>query len=403
MTDVAEQRGVEALRVDKPSADSTTSTPVTFARPEITEADIEAVTAVLRSGWITTGPVCASLEAELAEHLHIDHVIAVASCTAGLELALAYLDLPAGSRVAVPTWTFAATALVVHHAGAVPVFIDIDPATLNISAESLAGALEADPGIRAVLPVHVAGVPVDAEVGAVCDNYGVPFFEDAAHALGSTDFDGPVAGRRSLGAAFSFYATKNITSGEGGAIATNDGDFASFARTSRTHGLTTEAHDREAGAGYDVVRPGIKANLSDLNAALAQSQLRRLDSLQERRRMLAIAYREGLSGSSARPIPRNLVPGGSDHLFVVALPDGVNRTIVVKELLAEGIDTSVHFKPLHKMTWFAGNHQAAPGGTPNADHLEERVLSLPLHPSLSVDEVGRVVGSLRSIVERLAG
>jgi len=373
----------------------------TFARPEITESDIEAVTRVLRSGWLTTGPESAGLEEDLGAHLQMDHVIAVASCTAGLELAIAYLELPRDSRVAVPTWTFAATALVVHHAGATPVFIDIDPTTLNMCASSLRAALAADPEIKAVLPVHVAGVPVDRAVSDVCAEFDVPFFEDAAHALGTDDFDGPAAGRRSLGAAYSFYATKNITCGEGGAIATNNSDFAAFARTSRTHGLTTEAHAREAGEGYDILRPGIKANLSDLNAALARSQLSRLPQLQATRRTLAHTYRSKLGDGPAQPIPAKMHEGSSDHLFVVSLPEEIDRRQVVKELLVQGIETSVHFKPLHRMTWFAKNHVIGPAGTPNADALEDRVLSLPMHPGLTVSQVERVADILCSTIESL--
>jgi dTDP-4-amino-4,6-dideoxygalactose transaminase len=195
-----------------------------FAPPDITDADVAAVSAVLRGGWITTGEECIALERELASYIGAPHMIAVSSGTAALEIALGSLELQPGSRVGVPTWTFAATGLAAHRVGTSVVLLDSEPDTLNVSPASLAAALDA--GLDAVVPVHFGGVPVAREVRDLCAAAGVPAVEDAAHALGATDDRGRVGGHGTAAACFSFYATKNITCAEGGAIAVESAERA---------------------------------------------------------------------------------------------------------------------------------------------------------------------------------
>jgi len=375
---------------------------IRFSEPDISDDEVEAAAAVLRSGWITTGEECAQLEAELAEYVGIDHVVAVSSCTAALEIAVAHLGLPRGARIGVPTWTFVSTAMAAYHRGLEPVLLDIDPVTLNLSESSLAAALETPPGLDAVVAVHFAGVAVPKSIHDLCHAAGVPLIEDAAHAMGTRDHRGLVGGRGTAGCCFSFYATKNLTSAEGGALATDDPELADFARSFRLHGLSKDAWNRyrpdAKTLSYDVLGDGLKANLPDVLAAVARVQLRRFDELQARRRTVVDAYRSALAGvPGVRLVPGEAEPASADHLMVVVLPDGTDRDAVQASMQAQGIGTSVHFRPLHTFGWFAEQGVGpGPGGTPVADELAERALSLPLHPRLSESDVERVVDSLRS-------
>jgi dTDP-4-amino-4,6-dideoxygalactose transaminase len=367
----------------------TEGSPILFAVPDIRDDDVAAVTRVLRSGWITTGNECVQLEQELAAYLG-DHaeVVAVSSCTAALEIASAYYKLGTGDRIGIPTWTFASTALAVMRQGATPVLLDVAPDTLNIDQHSLARAL--DSGLDAVVLVHMGGVPVDAEVRQLCADRGVPTIEDAAHALGASDERGKI-GSAASATCFSFYATKNLTSGEGGALATTDRDLAKFARSFRLHGLSTDAYLRyEPGrsAEYDLVQGGIKANLPDLLAALARTQLRRFNASQARRRSLLNRYRRNLASvAGVQPIPTLAADNSADHLMLVLLPESVERERLRSLMTADGIGTSVHFRPLHSFTWFKGRAELAPGGVPTADGMRPRILSLPLHTCLSEADV----------------
>ena len=374
------------------SVTSTACDPIALSPPDVTESDVEAVTRVLRSGWLTTGEECTRLERELASYLGAVEVVAVASCTAALEIAFAVLDLPPGARVAVPTWTFVASALAPARQGARPVLLDVDGDTLNISPGALAAELEH--GLDAVVAVHFGGVPVDREVLRLCAAADVPVVEDAAHALGAEDHRGRIAGRGTVAACFSFYATKNLTAAEGGALVTESPALADFARSHRLHGLSADAFARYRPGGpasYDLRRPGMKANLPDVLAALARSQLARYEEMQARRREMVRRYRKELAGiPDVRPVPRELVEGGADHLMAVVLPEWVPRDAIRTRLAEAGIGTSVHFQPLHTFPWFAEQADVGRLGTPVADSLAPRVLSLPLHSTLTASQVDRV-------------
>jgi dTDP-4-amino-4,6-dideoxygalactose transaminase len=364
-----------------------------FAPPDITEADVAAVSAVLRGGWLTTGEECLALERELAVYIGVPHVIAVSSGTAALEIALSSLELRPGSRVGVPTWTFAATGLAAHRSGASPVLLDSEPENLNVSPASLAAALEA--GLDAVVPVHFGGVPVAREVRDLCAAAGVPVVEDAAHALGAVDDRGHVGGHGTAAACFSFYATKNITCAEGGAIAVENTERAAYMRSARLHGFDADAWARYRPEGgdleYDLVVPGFKANLPDLLAALARSQLARIDDLQARRRVLTERYRKNLARlEGVRFVPATPVAGSADHLAVIALADPPQRPAIRAGLAEAGITSSVHFRPLHQLSWFREHAQVGPSGVSIADDYADRVLSLPLSPALKSDDVDRV-------------
>jgi dTDP-4-amino-4,6-dideoxygalactose transaminase len=378
---------------------ATTVDPIAFAVPDITEDDIAAVTGVLRSGWITTGTECQALESELATYLDVRHVVTMSSGTAALETALAFLDLPAGSRVGVPTWTFVSTALAAVHRGLQPVLLDVEEDSLNLDPRSLEAALGL--GLDAVVGVHFAGVALSLDVHELCGEAGVPLIEDGAHALGATDHRGMVAGQGTGGACFSFYATKNLTAGEGGALATDNDDLARFALSFRLHGLSHDAWARYnpgSSAGYDLLGPGIKGNLSDVAAGLARSQLRRFPQMQQARRALGRHYRDQLAGSGVRFVPDKLDEDSADHLLVVVLPESAVRADVMDRMTRADVATSVHFQPLHTFAWFAHHATVGPTGTIHADAVAAQALSLPMHTRMSVGDVDRVCDALRDAV-----
>lgn len=377
-----------------------TDDPIPFAFPDLVEADVEAVAAVLRSGWLSTGGECSALESELAELTGAPHVVAVSSCTAALEIALASLHLPRGARVGVPTWTFVASASSIVQTGGVPVLLDVDPDTLNVSPAAVEAAIAE--GLDALMVVHFAGSAVDPAVLDLAHGAGIPIVEDAAHALGTVDARGPVSGSGTVGACFSFYATKNLTSAEGGALATHDEEVARFARRQRLHGLSIDAWNRYrigATPEYDVIEPGYKANLPDVLAAIARSQLQRFDAMQARRRAITTRYREGIDLiDGVRIIPADADPGSADHLFVIVLPEGVDRAAVNAGMAAAGIGTSIHFRPVHTFSWFRDHAPLGPGGVPVADALAPRTLSLPLHTTMTDGHVDRVLDVLAGLL-----
>ncbi len=377
---------------------------ILFAAPDLSDGDIDAVVRVLRSGWITTGGECRALEERLAQHLGAAEVVAMSSCTAALEAAVAHLDLPPGSRVGIPTWTFVSTALSAVHAGHVPVLLDVDPDTLNLSADSLEAALDGPGALDAVIGVHFGGVAFGKEIHELCTEHHVPLVEDAAHALGTRDHRGPITGRGTAGACLSFYATKNLTSAEGGALVTDDPDLAEFARSFRLHGLSRDAWARYRPGqrgGYDLVTPGIKGNLPDVLAAIALSQMDRFDDMQGRRRVLVNRYRDGLAVvDGVTFVPGDLDPFGADHLMAVLLPEGTDRDAVIDHMASRGVSTSMHFQPLHTFEWFAANAHIGPGGVATATRLAPRALSLPLHPSLTFEQIDRVVAALDEALAR---
>lgn len=369
---------------------------IDFASPSITGDDVAAVERVLRSGWLTTGAECEAFERELEDATGAPFAVAVSSCTAALEIALAALKPAAGSIVVVPTWTFVSTGLSAYRAGCRPMLVDVEPATLNIDPDGLERALACH-DVAAVMPVHIGGVPVDPAIYDLCRAAGVPVIEDAAHALGATDHRGPLNGKGSAAACLSFYVTKNLAAGEGGALLTWDEDVANFARSYRLHGLDRDAWARYrpgARTSYELLHPGIKANFPDLLAALARSQLRRFPAMQRRRRELVGRYREGVAQTEVRPLPAEQVDGSADHLFTVELPRGVDRSAVQATLDEAGISTSVHFRPLHRYRWFRDNALMPDTGLRVADRMTPRVLSLPLHPNLGFDDVDRVCSVL---------
>lgn len=367
--------------------------------PSISAEDRAAVDRVIMSGWIGSGPECAAFEEDLAGYLHAEHVVCVSSCTAGIELLFDHLGVGPGSRVAVPAWTHPATAIPLALRGAQIVLVDSDPDTMCLSIDSLAGALAG--GIDVVVPVHFAGIPLPAATGELCAAAGVPVVEDAAHALGATDHDGPVRGLHAVAAVFSFHATKNLTCGEGGAIVTADGELAAWLRRQRNHGIDHDAWSRETTGTWsmgDVIEPGRKANLPDVLAAIGRSQLRRFDEMQSHRHGLVARYRSRLDAvPGVSMVPTTPHEGSADHLVVVRLPTG-RRAEVVEHLDHLGIASGMHFTPLHHHSWFRDHVQLPDGGLPACDEAAEHLLTLPLHGRLVDGDVDEVVDAIAQVL-----
>ncbi len=380
-----------------------------FARPSITEREKEAVLGVLDSGWLTTGPLSKAFEERFAETVGSRHAIALNSATAALHLALEAMGVGPDDEVIVPTWTFAASAEVVAYRGARPVLVDVDAATLNATPEAIIAAVT--PRTRAVIVVHIAGRPIEIErLVTLLEPRGIGIVEDAAHAFPSRvgGPDGRFAGTFGLVGAYSFYATKTITTGEGGMLVTDDAAIADRARLMSLHGISRTAWNRYAASGswyYEIEDVGFKYNMTDIAAALGLVQLDRAVELLEARRDLARRYTARLRESRVADlieIPTD-APDGSHawHLYVIRLALGglrIDRGQVIDGLKELGIGTSVHFIPLHLHPYYRRQWGYRPEDCPVATAEYERVISLPLWPGMSNDDIDRVVSGLEAIL-----
>ncbi len=391
-----------ALPVQQPAVTGGT---IPFHRAVIDESDVAAVTAVLRSGWLTTGPRCQQFEQELAHAMGRRHALLLNSATSALFLAYKAAGVGPGDDVLVPAITFMATAEVAIHLGARPVVVDVDPETLLLDLRDLEKKLTRR--ARLVAPVHYAGHPCAMEpLRALAAAERLAIVEDAAHCLtGREGARQPGAG--TLGAALSFYATKELAVGEGGALVSDDDGVIERARRWSLHGISRPAHARMqigARALYDVEDVGYKMNLPDLLAALGRSQLPRMEAQRERREAIARRYDAALAGvPGVRPLP--VRPGfvSARHLYVVrvdATAAGLDRDALAADLGAQGIGTSVHFTPLHEMTVLRTLYGTRPADCPVASKAGREVLSLPIYPGLSDAECDHVAATLRSIVAR---
>jgi len=382
-------------------------TRIPFARTEISRKAREAAARVLSSGWVTSGPEVASFEQEFAEWVASREAAAVSSCTAAIELSLRALRLPRGARVLASTMTFCGAVNAIIHAGLRPVLVDVNPETLMPDATTIAPAVRREGGVEAMTVLHFAGHPAPVEELAEAARLPLDLvIEDAAHALGAR------AGNRSIGTisaatCFSFYATKNLPIGEGGMVTTDRSDVADYVRRARLHGMSKDAWKRYLPGSewrYSVDEPGIKANMTDIQAAIGRGQLSHLLSWQERRSELAARYDVGLCSVDGIALPARPADGvHAWHLYVVrVLPSfGVDRDTLMSELSARGIDCSVHFIPLHLMPYMRDARDGAirPDDFPNADRVFPQVLSLPLYPGLLDSDVDRVCASIAEVRE----
>lgn len=378
------------------------TTPIPFHRPSIGEAEVEAAAEVLRSGWLTTGARAHALEAAFAERLGVRHALAVNSATAALHLALEASGVGPGDEVIVPTYTFTACGEVCAYLGARPTLVDVGEDYL---VDPAAVADRIGERTRAVMPVHFAGQAIDLR-GAVSAHPRVRVIEDAAHAL-PADLAGTPTGRLGHAAAFSFYATKTMTTGgEGGMLVTDDDGIATRAATMRLHGINADAWNRY-GAGnrwaYEVTDAGFKYNLTDLAAAIGLVQLARLDDMADRRASVAARYDAAFEGTElVRTPPRRAGDRHAWHLYVVRLNLDVlaiDRAAVIERLAEAGIGASVHFIPLHLHPWYQRQHGYRAGDFPVAEALYERSISLPIWPDMTDAQVDRVADTLLEICQ----
>ena len=375
----------------------TRSTPLGFQPPAVGEEEIAAVAETIRSGWLTSGPRADELERRMGAYLEAEHVIALSSGTAALHLALVALDVGPGDEVITTPITWPATANVVVHTGATPLFADVLEGDLNIDPAHVETLVTER--TKALLPVHLAGQPCDLEpLWALAERHGLAVVEDAAHAAESR-YRGRKLGGLSDASCFSLYATKNIAAGEGGLLATNRGDVADAVR-----GLCLT---RRSGAShYDVAVPGYKANLSDVLAAIALVQLDKVERHAELRRRQFALWDDAVADlDGVTPLARDERDTHAFHLYVVRIDAeraGATRDEYRAGLAEEGIATSIHFLPVHRLSWYRERLPAAQPPLPVAERAGDEVLSLPLSPAHSEDDIADAADALRRVHVRFA-
>lgn len=386
-----------------------------FSAPWFGDEEKQEILQVLESDWVTTGPRTRAFEDAFRDYVGCREAVAVNSCTAALHLALAALAVGIGDAVITTPFTFAATANVIAHCGARPVFVDIRPDTYNLDPAKFRGFIDEhcrwDPvtgelrlrashkRVRAIIPVHYAGHPCEMdEINALAKKYRLAVIEDAAHALGAS-YKGRKVGTLGDVACFSFYPTKNITTGEGGMLTTDDPELARRVRGLSLHGISRDGWKRYAKEGswqYDVEDCGYKYNMTDLAAAIGLHQLRKLDSFNRRRAQLASLYRRALAGL---PLHHPVVLPEIEtawHLYPVQVSsDSVSRDRLIQELRQRKIGASVHFIPLHLMSFYQRTFGYRKGGFPVCEQVFNRILSLPFFPRMQDADVERVAQAVQ--------
>jgi dTDP-4-amino-4,6-dideoxygalactose transaminase len=371
----------------------------------IEEDDIQAVVDVLRSGWLTTGPQVRKFEASFANFVGATHAVAMSSCTAALHLALAAIGIQEGDEVILPTMTFAATGEVIGYFRARPVLVDCEPESFQIDPDAIERAIT--PKTRAIVPVHYAGSPAALDqILDIARRHGIRIIEDAAHALPAS-----YRGRRigSIGdiTCFSFYATKTLTTGEGGMATTENPEFAERMRILRLHGISKDADKRYTSEGswrYEILDLGFKYNMTDMQAALGITQLAKCEAMREKREAIAERYSAqlfGIDGFKVLAVPADV--SHAWHLYVLQIEAeafSVGRDVFIEELKHRGIGTSVHFIPLHTHPLYRERFGYRMGQFPNAERHFESAISLPLFPGMGDDDVDRVVEALIEIARK---
>ena len=373
-----------------------------FCVPDIGEREIDEVVSTLRSGWITTGPRTKEFERLFARYVGSRHAIAVSSCTAALHIALAAIDVGPGDEVITSPLTFCSTANVVIHLGATPVFADICD---DYNIDPLEIRKRITPRTKAIIPVHHSGQPCRMDEILDCAReHNLPVIEDAAHAAGARYHNRMIGGVGNV-TAFSFYAIKNMTTAEGGMITTDDDELADKMRILSLHGISKDAWKRYSSTGswyYEVTCPGYKCNMTDIQAALGIQQLARLPHFLDARRKYAGVYDEAFSA-----IPEVRVPMvhpdvyHARHLYVIQLDLdrlAIDRAEFIEALREENIGTSVHFIPIHLHPYYRERYGYARGDFPVAERTYDRIVSLPLYPKMTEEDVGDVIAAVKRVV-----
>lgn len=375
---------------------------IPYGRQTIDEQDIEAVVDALRSDWLTTGPAIESFERAFAEVVGTRHAVAVSNGTAALHAAMYALEVGPGDEVIVPAMTFAASANCVVFQGGTPVFADVDPSTLLVDPTSVEAAIT--PRTKAIVAVDYAGQPCDYDaLQALADRRGVRLVDDACHALGGSYRGRPVGSLAELNT-FSLHPVKNITTGEGGVVTTNDAELANRMRLFRNHGITSDHRDRhERGAwNYEMVDIGYNYRLTDFQCALGLSQLVRLPEWIRRRQAIARHYGEAFAGMrTLRPLGLREGVSHAYHLYVIEIDEalaGKDRDAVYRDLRDAGVGVNVHYIPVHLHPFYRRRFGTGEGLCPVAERAYGRILSLPVYPGMSDDDVVSVSAAVRKVL-----
>ncbi|EPL08689.1 UDP-4-amino-4-deoxy-L-arabinose aminotransferase [Pseudomonas sp. CF161] len=372
-----------------------------FSRPSIGDEEIAAVEQVLRSGWITTGPQNQELEQQFAQRVGCQHAVALSSATGAMHITLLALGIGPGDEVITPSQTWVSTANMICLLGATPVFVDIDRDTLMTDAQRIEAAIT--PRTKAIIPVHYAGAAFDLDpLYALADKHGIPVIEDAAHAAG-TQYRGRAIGAQGT-AIFSFHAIKNMTCAEGAMFTTDNQALADRVRMLKFHGLGVDAYDRLTHGRKpqaQVIEPGFKYNLADINASIALVQLKRLEQINAQRETLAQAYLERLAGLPVQPLHLPAYPQQHAwHLFILRIDAercGIDRDAFMKGLQEQNIGSGIHFIATHLHTYY---RQRFPDvQLPNTEWNSARLCSIPLFPDMTLDDVDRVVGAIATLLD----
>lgn len=380
------------------------STFLPFAKPDVDQQEINAVSQVIASGWLTTGPKTREFETAFADYLGVKHAVAVNSATAAMHLALEAIGLRSGDEVITTTMTFAATAEVVRYFDAKPVLVDIDSQTFNINADKIQDAIT--PRTKAIIPVHVAGQSANLDaIQKIATKNGLKVIEDAAHAL-PTEYNGRKIGGISDLTAFSFYATKTLATGEGGMITTNNDEWADRCRVMSLHGISKDAWKRYTSEGnwyYEVVAPGFKYNLTDLASAMGLVQLSKLERMNERRQQIAQQYDQAFAGHPALETPYT-APYSTHpyHLYILRLnleTLKIDRNQFISHLREANIGTSVHWIPLHMHPYYRETYGYQPQDYPIAYREYQRIISLPIYSAMSDQDVKDVIEAVKDIAD----
>lgn len=375
-----------------------------FSPPLLGPEEIAEVVDTLKGTWITTGPKTRRFEEEFAARFNAKKALALNSCTAGLHTALATLDIGRDDEVITTPLTFCATCNVIEHVGAKPVLVDVEPDTLNINAAGIEAAIT--PKTKAIMPVHYAGHPVDLDaINEIARRHNVHVIEDAAHPI-SAKYKGRFIGSGDNPTAFSFYATKNMTTAEGGML-TGTPEFIDRARIISLHGMSKDAYKRYDKGGswsYEVVYPGFKYNMTDIQAAIGLCQLKKLDSFQKRRREVVARYQEAFGKSEffQTPVERAEVESAW-HLYVLRLNLGtlqIDRDQFIEELKQRNIGSSVHFIPIHRHPYYRDKYGYSQEAFPVAYENYRRMISLPLHAGMSDQDATDVIEATFDIAQR---
>jgi dTDP-4-amino-4,6-dideoxygalactose transaminase len=378
-----------------------------FHLPMIEDDEIKAVTETLKSGWLTKGPKTIEFEKKIANYIGAKHAIALNSCTAALHLSLFATGIVPGNEVIVPSYTFASTANVVVHQGAKPVLADINLDDFCISPETIDDLIT--PNTKAIIPVHFAGHPCDMNlITKVADRYNLAIIEDAAHALGAK-YDGKMIGSvdcSSTTTCFSFYVTKNITTGEGGIVATNLDELATKLRTSSMHGMNNDAWNRYSDRGrwyYEIVNAGYKYNMNDIQASIGNTQIDKIERFQKDRQNIAKVYAQEFEKYSDIIVGPREKKGirSAWHLFPLLLlyeKLNIDRNKFIEALKAEKIGSSVHFIPIHVHPYYREKYGYKKEDFPNAQFAFEHEISLPIYPKMTQDDVMDVASAVKKLI-----